>query len=335
MTRTSLRSLRARWWLWRRGFPRIAGATHVNPNTEQLSFRGRNDDGSESGATWKVLVNTDWTQAVDENFRVRFEIEEDAGASFTLDPQLQYNLNGAGWNNVTGASSVVRATASPNVADGAATTNQLTQSGLGFVAGVFDEVDGLAGSQTLNNQHTEVEYCVQIRSADVNNGDTVQLRVTDAGTALNVYTQTPTITVSEAATPTRGRVSQAYFEAPFVPTRGRVSQAYVEVPLVPTRGRISQAYLETPLAPTRGRVSQAYLEVPDTGPQPTRGLISQAYLQVPFVPTRGRAAQAYFQVPFAPTRGRISQAYFQVPESGEDSGYEPFVRGPDTHRMRH
>lgn len=195
---------RGRWRLegpwWRcegcgRRLPVIAGGTMVNPNTEQLSFRGRNDDGNETTATWIAAVNTNWTQAAGVPFRLRYEIEEDAGAAFVLDPQLQSNKNGAGWTNVTATSAVVRAVASPNLADGTATTNQLTQSVLAFVAGVFDSVDGLAGSQTLNNQHTEPEYCLQLVPADVATGDTVQLRVTDAGVALNVYTNTPSLTV--------------------------------------------------------------------------------------------------------------------------------------------
>jgi len=59
----------------------------------------------------------------------------------------------------------------------------------------------------LNNESTNIEYCIQIRSADVADSDTIQLRVSNAGVALTTYTQTPTITVNEvidgtsAATP--------------------------------------------------------------------------------------------------------------------------------------
>ena len=43
----------------------------------------------------------------------------------------------------------------------------------------------------------EPEFCVTIRSGDVANGQTLTLRVTDAGNAIAAYTDTPTITVSE------------------------------------------------------------------------------------------------------------------------------------------
>lgn len=168
-------------------------------NTEQIAFRGRNDDGSETTATWIAAQNTNWTQAVGNNFRVRFEIEEDGGKAFTLDGRLQYNKNAAGWNNVNGTSANVRAFASPNIADGVATTNQLTASALTFVAGSIDEVDGATAAVSLTSQHTELEFVLQIVSADVAHGDTIELRITDAGTALNVYTATPSITVSKVA----------------------------------------------------------------------------------------------------------------------------------------
>ena len=58
-------------------------------NTEQIAFRGRNDDGSETTATWIAAQNTNWTQPTGTNFRVRFEVEEDGGKAFTLDGRLQ------------------------------------------------------------------------------------------------------------------------------------------------------------------------------------------------------------------------------------------------------
>lgn len=114
-------------------------------------------------------------------------------------------------------------------------------------------------------------------------------------------------------TPTRGRISWAELEAPFVATRGRVSWAELETPVGATRGRISFAELEVPVAPTRGRISFAELEVPNPPGNPTRGRISWAELETPFVSTRGRISWAEFEAPIAPTRGRISFAEFEVP----------------------
>lgn len=171
----------------------------------QNAFRGRNDDGNETTATWKAAQNTNWTQAVDVNFRVRFQMQEGAAcAGNNIVWRLQYNLNSAGWVDGSATSSVVRASASPNLADAANLTDQLT-GGTGTFQGAtgFDEVDCNAGGASMDvvaSGHAEAEFCVQIRSADVTDGQTVQLRVTDAGTAIASYTQTPTITISDPVT---------------------------------------------------------------------------------------------------------------------------------------
>jgi hypothetical protein len=178
-----------------------AAVTGGGFDLEQLTFRGRNDDGSETTATWIAAANTNWSQLVDANFRVRFEVQEIGGTSGSSTAQLQYNKNGAGWNSVTGASSVVRSSASSNFSDGAATTNQLTGATGTFAAGTLDEGDGAVGSVSLAaNGHTEWEFSVQIRSVDVVNGDTVQLRLTFGGDASPLYTQTPNVTVNEPGT---------------------------------------------------------------------------------------------------------------------------------------
>lgn len=175
--------------------PAWAGAPTAS--IDQDSFRGRNDDGSETTATWKANANVNWTQTVDQNFRVRFLLQETGGGTknnFTA--QLSYNLNAAGWVNVTGTSSVVRATASPNVAGGADCTQQIGAGTFISNNDGFDEVDGASGGANLDftaNTEAEVEFSVQIRSADVVNNDSVQLRIAGADT----WTNTPTITVNE------------------------------------------------------------------------------------------------------------------------------------------
>ena len=168
----------------------------------QATFRGRNDDGNETTATWKATQGTDWSQAVNTNFRVRFEIQETAGcAGNNKSWQVQYNRNSAGWVNVTATSSVVRSFASPNLADAANLTDQLT-AGTGTFQGAtgFDEVNGIAGGNSMDlaaSGHAEAEFCVQIVSADVVQNDTIQMRATDNGSAFAVYTDIPVITVSD------------------------------------------------------------------------------------------------------------------------------------------
>lgn len=175
-------------------------ATHLTPSLEQQAFRIRNDNGSETTATWVANQNTNATLNVDTNYRIRFQVQENGGESEVQLFQLQYNLNSAGYNNVDGASSVVRASASANFADGDNTTQQLTGGSGTFTAGEMDENDGTGTQITVPaSGYTEWEYCFQVRSADVANNDTVQLRVIRGpGSLLDTYTVTPAITVSEA-----------------------------------------------------------------------------------------------------------------------------------------
>lgn len=174
--------------------------------TNLIAYRGRNDDGNETTATWKAAQNTAWVQPVDVNFRVRFKVQNDTAAISNLDVKLQYNKNGAGWVDVNATSSVVRSSASANVADQANLTEQLT-GGTGTFIGAtsFDEVNGSCGGNSLDVTSTgkfEHEFCVQVRSADVVGGDVIQLRTIndDAETAWTTYTVTAQLSVSEAVT---------------------------------------------------------------------------------------------------------------------------------------
>jgi len=180
----------------------LPGTTAATTTLTQTTFRGRNDDGTETTATWKAIAGADWTQLVDENFRVRFNVAA-AVANPTQNTafKLRYSLNGGAYTDVTAASSVVRAVASPNIADGVATTEQLAGANT-FMAGTIDEVDGTAAGFTAAPafpRDTEVEYCAQIRSADVAAGDTINLRLYVGTTALDAYTDTPIITVDTGA----------------------------------------------------------------------------------------------------------------------------------------
>lgn len=167
--------------------------------------RGRNDDGSEILATYKAAQNTDWEQALDVNFRIRAEIQETGGVA-TIDSefQLQYNLELAGWNDVNASSLVARSSASSEFADGDNTTensHDLTAGTGTFQGGDgMDEVNGLAGGPLMDiaaSGHAEVEYCLQLRSADLDAGAyTIQFRIVKGGgTVLEAYTHAgPTVT---------------------------------------------------------------------------------------------------------------------------------------------
>lgn len=175
------------------------------PYLVQASFRYRDDDGDETGATWRQLVNIDDSLDVDTNYRMRFLILNTGAKSADLIAQLEYNLAGAGWNPVTESSNVVRSVESGYYSDGAATSQQLGSGN--FAAGEMDDADGtggITGTITVaangTDEETEVEYVFQILSGDVSNDQLLELRVTQNSEILDLYSETPSITVVKEAT---------------------------------------------------------------------------------------------------------------------------------------
>lgn len=167
---------------------------HVTAFVVQQAFRGRNDDGTLATATDKSAGNNvNFTQAAGKAFRLRFVIEETAGgAANNYSYLLQYNRNAAGWITLamTGA---VRSAASAFVANGTATAQRISTGA--FVAGEFDSSSDTSNI-SLSLQKTEMEYCLILDSSLVNNNDSIQFRVTNAGTPIDGYTNTPTVTAS-------------------------------------------------------------------------------------------------------------------------------------------
>lgn len=176
--------------------------THFNPVFDQTNFRIRSGDtvGLNTDSGWASgLNNSGGTPSITPGttFRVRFEIDETNTASTPTAPggQLEYQVNTDGWVSVTTSSNVIRAVASGQFSNEAATTNLLSGSSRTFDASVGSH-DGLANAMaTLSNEHTEVEYSIQIHtasfvSAGYDSGDSIQLRIN----GLDAYTNTATLT---------------------------------------------------------------------------------------------------------------------------------------------
>lgn len=164
----------------------------------QVTFRARNDDGSEAAATWKATAGSDWTQLVDTNFRVRFRLDETGGTAWTNKTfNLRYSLNGGAYTAVGTGQPVIFAS-SGNFAQGDDCTEQLTGGTGTFIA----NNNGMCESAGAINSGTggylfEVEFCIQIAGASVSHNDTINLRIYDGNSAINTYTDTPVITVSK------------------------------------------------------------------------------------------------------------------------------------------
>ena len=167
---------------------------HNTPNYDQDSYAWYND-GTESGSTIIGTANTSQTLNADTTYLIRFLIQEDNGGTGNNNSfQLEYDVNNSGtWNNVTSTSNSVRAVASGNLTEGGNTTQRLGAGTFITTNAGVDSGDGAAGNISFaGNDEAEVLYAVQLRSADLSNNDTVQLRVQ----TINTFTNTANATVS-------------------------------------------------------------------------------------------------------------------------------------------
>ena len=169
---------------------------HNQAATDQVNFRFYDSSGTAVAAQ-----DTDPTTLTTDT-AYRFMVQIDNGGdidetSWTY--EIQYNLNAAGWNNITTSSSVVKAVGA-GLTDTSATSDTLT-GGLGtFVAGE-NSTDGVTAAMVITTgNHTEHQFGIEIISTDVVDGDSIDIRCTNNSyTALDAYTSNPTITVNEPA----------------------------------------------------------------------------------------------------------------------------------------
>lgn len=167
-----------------------------SPSFTQVAFRIRNDDGSETTATWRQAINTPDTKIVNENFRVRFRIDEGNSYAWSnLTFNLYYQKNGAGGYAAVTGSTPVQFALSGNFADHANCTTQLSGGSGTFVtsnAGMA-EAQGITNSGTKNYLF-ETEFCLKFDGAQMAETDYVDLRIYNGSSAIAGYTYTPRIT---------------------------------------------------------------------------------------------------------------------------------------------
>jgi hypothetical protein len=176
---------------------------------KQSGFRGREDTVDESDdTTWFAPLNTSWVApALDTNFRVRFEITL-VSLSSDFDSgqyELFYSHNSGSFTRTTSVSSVIKSVLSgvPGYDHGDDAT-QLIGSGTFKVdndqicAKSFHTVGFRWLTADGAPQYVETEWVLQLVSADLSNGDTVELRVRRAaGVFGGGYDYFPIITMQD------------------------------------------------------------------------------------------------------------------------------------------
>lgn len=131
--------------------------------------------------------------AGDLDYALIVKIGNAGDTAVSQDYQLEYNLNGGGWNAVNAASNVVQSTASGDTDNATSTTERLTTSARTFDLSVLDEVDGSLTQVWTANEDNELYYALTFLSDDLDGLDEIEFRLTSPNTIF--YDVTPTATV--------------------------------------------------------------------------------------------------------------------------------------------
>lgn len=190
------------WTAWSsRDLVFYVNSAEATPTFTQRNFRFRDDDGNETGATWREDEDTNDSIDVDTNFRLRFLVTSETASWAGKTFNLYYSLNSGSYAAVTG-STPVQFAASGNFSDGDDTTSQMSNSsGQPYVSdnnGMKQDAGGVTNDGSQDDMF-EAEWCLLIDSAQVSNGDTIDFRLYDGTTAISAYSVTPRLTVVEAS----------------------------------------------------------------------------------------------------------------------------------------
>ena len=184
--------------------PVIQGGT--TPVVVQVTHRWVADDGSLTAATLLGSGNgEDITlgTGVNNRIRIRIRVEETAGGNFVLTGNLYVSYEGGTYQDITTTSDYIRSISSKNTTWTVTDEDDILANRLGAGSGVWEEgkyddngvVESVIG---LKSEYTELEFCLYVDDATVNDGDTLDLRVYDTTNALSSYTDTPRITVTKS-----------------------------------------------------------------------------------------------------------------------------------------
>lgn len=188
--------------------------TVPTPTVSQNHYRWRNDDGSESTATWKEAEDigsptTGPALAIGSSTRIRIATANiTAGTATNYQYRLEYaptasncETDPGGWITVPATTATTEHFAmatSSYFADGDSTITRLANAeGYATTSGkMVENPSNTTGSISLvENQYVENEYMIKATSNALM-GNTYCFRVTNAGTALNSYTIFPELTIA-------------------------------------------------------------------------------------------------------------------------------------------
>jgi hypothetical protein len=162
--------------------------------------------GAADGRTPLDVKGTDPTLEVDTDYGCSIRVENSGGVTTEDTYKWQYKLNGGSWTAITSSSSVVKASATADFANGDDVTEYIMGSGT-YVTNnnaALDTGGQLVLAAVLGADSSfESHLNFQVVSGDVVDGDEIYLRIVyEDGTALDSYgasdTNIPKITANEA-----------------------------------------------------------------------------------------------------------------------------------------
>ncbi len=178
----------------------------------QEDTRGRNDDGTIVTATFMGSGNNENQSInVDTIFRWRFVVQVGGMDAGDRNFQLWTSKGGAGYLQVIATDVVALGLVLINDANSIA-DNSVTVQDIGDGSYTGNQSDGYCDGTTDDDSGTvnvtagaegEVEFCMRMNAADVNNGETFDLRVRRGNTVFDTYTNTPRVTAIKGAAPRR------------------------------------------------------------------------------------------------------------------------------------
>lgn len=170
----------------------IGLCSDIFANLTQGVWRWRNDNGSETSATWKAAQNTVITlNSTGEIVRLRIEILNNSASSFGISDSLQWATSTSGpWASLeitAGSNPFMIANVSAFVVQAEATTAQLTGQALSFLPGkIMVDSARLTNFNMTNTSRTEFEWAIRGTSNTVPN-TTYYFRESGTTNAYSVY----------------------------------------------------------------------------------------------------------------------------------------------------
>lgn len=169
---------------------------------EQDGFRFRDDDGSETTATWLAAENVDLSLEKEVAFRLRFVLSNTGTATENGTRYFWVSKNSGAYAKLV-SSSEIDAALSDNFADVDPTTEQLASGQGTFTAGWMKETEGGQGLAISAGNFEEYEISLT-STASASVGDTYDFKMGDfdSENAFEAYNQIPRLTIVVAAAET-------------------------------------------------------------------------------------------------------------------------------------